>query len=474
MSKSKEIAPKLKLDLLNKIDARIKAESNDDNSWIMELRKIARDKFDELGFPTVKLEEWRKTNLSPYLDKDYDVHAIEKELTDSEVNTKLMCEANKYDTDLYTEYNGHWLKGAHGAHGVTAYENGVIVCPLSIAITSYPELVKPHFGNYADNSKAMTALNTADFREGYFIYVPDNVEHNRSLQMVNLIDSKDSIFANMRNLVVIGKNSKLTLLHCDDSVSNNNSFINNLTEISLADGAKLDFYKLQNKDDESAVNTSTYVHQGANTNFASNTITLNGGLVKNDTKVVMSGRGSNADVIGLYLMDGHQFVDNHVHITHAVSNCTSTQLFKGIVDEYARSVFNGHTLVAKDAQQTLAFQNNNNIQLTKTSKIDTNPFLEIYADDVKCSHGATVGQLDMNALYYIKQRGICERNAKMLLMLAFVGQVIDKIELPNLRTSMSELVGKRLKGELKSCEQCSITCADPDMPINFEIDMSKV
>ncbi len=471
MSKAKEIAPKLKLNLLTKIDAHIEAESNDSNSWLMELRKQARDKFNELGFPTVKLEAWRKTNLTPYLEKDFDVNAIDKELNKLEVNSTLMCEANKYDTDLYTEYNGHWLKGAHG---VTIYDNGTIVCPMSIALDTYPELVKPHFGNYADNSIAMTALNTADFREGYFIYVPDNVEHDRSLQMVNLIDSKDNVFANMRNLVIVGENSKLRLLHCDDSVSNNNSFINNITEISLADGAKLDFYKLQNKDNESAVTTSTYVQQGANTNFASNTITLNGGMVKNDTKVVLSGRGSNADVIGLYLMDGHQFVDNHVHITHAVSNCTSTQLFKGIVDEHARSVFNGHTLVMKDAQQTLAFQNNNNIQLTNTSKIDTNPFLEIYADDVKCSHGATVGQLDTNALYYIMQRGICERNAKMLLMLAFVGQVIDKIELPNLRASMSELVGKRLKGELSSCEQCSITCADPDKPMHFEIDMAKV
>ena len=172
-------------------------------------------------------------------------------------------------------------------------------------------------------------------------------------------------------------------------------------------------------------------------------------------------------------MDGHQLVDNHVHITHAVSNWTSNQLLKGIVDEYAHSVFNGHTLVAKDAQQTLAFQNNNNIQLTKTSKIDTNPFLEIYADDVKCSHRATVGQLDTAAMFYIMQRGICERNAKMLLMLAFVGQVIDKIELPNLRASMTELVGKRLKGELSSCDQCSITCAEPDKPMHFEIDMSK-
>jgi Fe-S cluster assembly protein SufD len=190
--------------------------------------------------------------------------------------------------------------------------------------------------------------------------------------------------------------------------------------------------------------------------------------------VSLNGKGANADIKGLYLMDRKQFVDNHVYIIHAASNCTSSQLFKGIVDEEARAVYNGHTLVKQDAQQTVAYQNNNNIQLTNTSKIDTHPFLEIYADDVKCSHGATVGQLDKDAMFYLMQRGICERNAKMLLMVAFVGQIVDKIKLPNLRNSINELVHKRLKGELSSCEQCSIQCADPDKPIHFDIDLSLV
>jgi Fe-S cluster assembly protein SufD len=195
-------------------------------------------------------------------------------------------------------------------------------------------------------------------------------------------------------------------------------------------------------------------------------------MVRNDTHVALDGRGANADVIGLYLMDRKQFVDNHVFISHNVPNCTSNQLFKGIVDEEAKSVYNGHTLVQKDAQQTLAFQNNNNIQLTNTSKVDSHPFLEIYADDVKCSHGSTVGQLDTDAMFYLMQRGICERNAKMLLMVAFVGEIVDKIKLTKLRDSIDELVRKRLKGELSSCEQCSIQCSNPDAPIEFEIDMS--
>lgn len=161
-------------------------------------------------------------------------------------------------------------------------------------------------------------------------------------------------------------------------------------------------------------------------------------------------------------------------VDHASSDCTSNQLFKGIVDEYATAVFNGHILVAKDAQRTEAFQNNNNVQLTDTATVHTNPFLEIYADDVKCSHGATVGQLDSDALFYMMQRGICERTAKMLLMYSFVGQVISHISLPALKTRIEDLVTRRLKGELTACENCSLNCDDPDAVLTFEIDVSKI
>ncbi len=464
-----EIGLALKEALLQKFAAEQESMAASETSFIAEERKIAIQTFDELGFPTIQHESWRKTNLKNFLERDYDLKFDEKE---ENTNPIFKCEINQFDTDLYTQLNGKWIDGADG---ITTYDNGTIVGSMSSAINAFPELFEKHYGKYVlNNRNGLIALNSALFNDGYFIYVPDGVEHNRSLQMVSIIDTKKNIFANSRNLVLLGKNAKLRLVHCDDSMDFQDSFINNVTEINMEHGSKLDLYKLQNKDDAAAIMTNTFVHQAADSNFCSNTIVLNGGMVRNDTHVTLNGRGGNADVKGLYLMDGKQFVDNHIFISHAASNCTSTQLFKGIVDEEARAVFNGHTLVKQDAQQTLAFQNNNNIQLTNTSKIDTHPFLEIYADDVKCSHGATVGQLDTDAMFYLMQRGICERNAKMLLMVAFVGQIIDMIKLPNLKNSINELVRKRLKGELSSCEQCSIECADPDKPFHFEIDVSKI
>ncbi len=465
----KEIAFELKDKLLHKFESIISDFEFNESNFFVQKRKAAIKAFKEVGFPSNKNESWRKTNLKPFLSKNY---SLDFKQENKHIPSAYKCNINQFDTDLYTMLNGEWVDGANG---VSTYENGTIVSSLSAAKIAFPEIFEEHFGKCVVNEKnGLIALNSAFYQEGYFIYVPDNVEHNTNLQMVNIIETNQNIFSNTRNIVVLGKNAKLKLVHCDDSVDNRNSFINNVTEICLADGANLDFYKLQNKDDEAVVLTNTFVRQEANSNFTSNTIVLNGGLIRNDTHVNLNGRAANADIMGLYLMDKKQIVDNHVFISHNASNCTSNQLFRGIVDEEARSIFNGHTLVKQDSQQTVAFQNNNNIQLTKTSKIDTHPFLEIYADDVKCSHGATVGQLDMEAMFYLMQRGICERNAKMLLMVAFVGQIVNKIELPNLRKSVDDLVRKRLKGELSSCEQCSIQCAEPDKPLHFEIDMTKV
>lgn len=467
----KEIAFELKDKLLHRFEDILPHFKSGESDFFVQKRKKAIVAFKEVGFPSTKNESWRKTNLKPFLSKDYSFSFPENE-NGNQIPSEYKCKINQFDTDLYTMVNGKWVDGADG---VTTYDNGTIVSSMSSAKIAFPEMFEKHFGQCVVNERnGLIALNSAFYEEGYFVYVPDNVEHNTNLQMVNIIETNKNILTNTRNIIVLGKNARLKLVHCDDSVNNKYNVINNVTEICLDSGAFLDFYKLQNKADEAAVLTNTFVSQEADSNFISNTIVLNGGLIRNDTHVNLNGKGANADVNGLYLMDKKQIVDNHVFISHNVSNCTSNQLFKGIVDEDARSIFNGHTLVKQDAQQTVAYQSNNNIQLTKTSKIDTHPFLEIYADDVKCSHGATVGQLDLEALFYLMQRGICERNAKMLLMLAFVGQIVNKIQLPNLQKSIDELVKKRLKGELSSCEQCSIQCAEPDRPLHFEIDMSKV
>jgi Fe-S cluster assembly protein SufD len=469
--KTKEIAIELKDELLKQFEQHYEVFASGDSDYVKMRRQKAIKIFAEQGFPSRNLEAWRKTDLTKALAKDYHLD-LSKKLDNSDVREFFSCEINKFDTDLYTQVNGWWVDGEES---LKTYDNGTIVGSLKAAMNKYPELFEMHYGKYVSNEKnGLIALNSAFFSDGYFIYVPDGVEHDRTLQMVDIINSKKHEFVNTRNLVILGKNAHLKLVHCDDSIAFQNSLINTVTEVYMDHASNLEYYKLQNKDEDAVILTNTFFHQEADTNLMSNTIILNGGLVRNDTNVLLNGKGSNADVIGLYLVDRKQFVDNHIYIDHAVSNCTSNTTFKGIADDDARAVFNGHVLVRQDAQQTLAFQNNHSIQLTNTSRIDTHPFLEIYADDVKCSHGATVGQLDEEAMFYLMQRGICERNAKMLLMLAFVTEIVNKITLPALRENTDDLVRRRLKGELSACDQCSIQCADPDKPLVFEIDMSKV
>ena len=469
--KTKEIAVELKNELLKQFEQHFDVFAGTDSDFVKERRHRAAEIFAKEGFPSRNLESWRKTDLSRVLQRDYAINLGEK-LDQSNIRDFFSCQVNQFDTDLYTQLNGWWIEEKEFWK---VYDNGTIVGSLKTAMKKMPEFFEAHYGSYVVNEKnGLIAMNSALFSDGYFIYVPKGVEQERTLQMVNIINSKKPEFVNTRNLVVLGENAQLKLVHCDDSMDVKASLINSVTEVFIDRGAKLEYYKLQNKDEEAVILTNTFFKQEADSNLIGNTIILNGGLVRNDTNVLLNGRGANADVMGLYLVDKKQFVDNHVYIDHAVPNCTSFTTFKGIADEEARAVFNGHVLVRQDAQQTVALQANHNIQLTKTTKIDTHPFLEIYADDVKCSHGATVGQLDEEALFYLMQRGVCERNAKMLLMLAFVKEIVDKIKLPALRDSTDDLVRRRLKGELSACDQCSIQCADPDKPLVFEIDMTKI
>lgn len=219
---------------------------------------------------------------------------------------------------------------------------------------------------------------------------------------------------------------------------------------------------------------STFVQQESNSKLKINVLTFNGGIIRNEFNIDLIGEGADADVSGIYLMDKKQHVDNQVMLKHSAPNCTSNEMFKGVLDESASAVFNGYIYVARDAQKTLAFQKNANILMTNEARIDSMPFLEIYADDVKCSHGATVGQLDKDALFYLMQRGISESDAKLLLMYAFVTEVTGKIMIEPLKVSIDDMVKKRLRGDLSICDKCVLHCSTPDIPIEFEIDLSKI
>lgn len=424
------------------------------------------------GLPTVAEESWKSTSLEKQYNDNFklDHPAIRFDKSVSEI---FHCEVHGFNADVISMLNG-WYYSPE-VDRLQTLDSGIVVGSILAAQKHYPEFFDDYFDKIAvTRQHGMANASKALFRDGVFVYVPDGIEVTKSLQLINIVNHDEKMMINSRNLIILGKNSKLSFLHCDDSVNQNPGFINTLTEIQIGENASLDLYKLQNINDKTTLLNNTSIRQERSSRSKVNVISLNGGLIRNEVNVELSGEGADADINGVYLMDNEQHIDNQVFINHAVPNCTSSELFKGVLDDSASGVFNGYIYVARDAQNTNAFQRNNNILIKPTAKIDTQPFLEIYADDVKCSHGATVGQLDEQALFYLMQRGISRQDAYLLLMYAFTAEVTRKISITALRSSIEDMIKKRLRGELAVCEKCVLHCSQPDMPLEFEIDMSKV
>ncbi len=428
--------------------------------------------FDKTGLPTPVIEQWRSTNIT----KDYKENYLigdNKPKFDKQINEIFHCSVHGFDTNVFALLNGWYYSTPDKV--LQTLDNGIIVGSLAVAQQKYPDLFDDYYNEIArPDSHGFNAINAAIFTDGLFIYVPDNVKSDKAVQLIKMVNRDDNIMINTRNLIILGENSRLSFLHCDDSINQHKGLLATNTEIFLKKDAQLDLYKLQNLNNNTTLVNSTFVKQDANSNLNVNVLTFNGGIIRNEFTIDLTEEGANADISGMYLMDDKQHVDNQVKVIHSAPNCTSSELFKGVLDDHASGVFNGYIYVARDAQQTMAFQKNANILMTSTASIDTMPFLEIYADDVKCSHGATVGQLDNDALFYLMQRGIKESDAKLLLMYAFVTEVTNKIGIDALRNSVDDMVKKRLRGDLSICDKCILQCSTPDLPVEFEIDMSKI
>lgn len=439
-------------------------------AFISKHREEAIDHFRKTGFPHTKLEDWRSTSLEKGLSHDYSLSpAIEKEKVD--VSQIFKCDIHHLDTHLLTLLNGTYVSEVDL---IQTLDDGTIFGSFLAAVERYPELVEKYYGKiHPSATDGLHALNGAMSEDGIFIYIPDHIKTRKTIQLVSIINSWESLFIQPRNLIILGKNSSLQLVHCDHSVNHKDSFINSATEIFMEAGSSLDHYKLQNIDNDATLVNSTYIFQETGSTLTSNIITLNGGLIRNNLKVIQHGHDCSSDLNGLYLVDKNQHVDNNIYVDHQAADCGSNQLFKGILDDQAMAVFNGHIYVARDSQRIAAFQNNKNILLTDKAQIHTQPHLEIYADDVKCSHGATVGQLDQEALFYMRARGIHEDIARMLLMYAFAAEVINKIKIEPLRHQIDEMVYRRLRGELGTCDHCILDC-NATRTINIDIDTSKL
>jgi Fe-S cluster assembly protein SufD len=441
-----------------------------DTPMLAGKRDRAFEAFSTLGFPDTSMETWRLTNLDESFSRGYDYHLRPMEEVD--IQKVFRCNIPHLDTAVIGQLNGWYV-----SKDVPLMElgNGIIMGSLAEARKKYPQLVEKYFGTMADDtSDGFTALNTAFVQDGVFIYVPDNVKSPKPVQLINVIHHEENLFLQSRNLILVGANAKLSLVHCDDSYNHQASFSNIVTEIHVGEHGVMDHYKLQNLNNNSTLISSVFFRLEASASLDSHYISLNGGLLRNNIWVLFNGPHGNANIYGIYLMDRKQHVDNQVFVDHAWPDCSSNETFKGILDEHARAIFNGHVLVRRDATKTDARQSNKNILLTDTARVNSKPFLEIYNDDVKCSHGSTTGQLDQESMFYLRQRGIGEETARMLLMFAFADEIVAKISIPQLRQRIEDMVKKRLQGELQICEQCVLHCSTPEHPVEFFIDMSKV
>ncbi len=437
---------------------------------VNRIRKHALSRFRKNGFPTPQLENWRFTDLKPLLNTEF-VFDFRNKSRSVDIEKIFTCDVYDLDTFSITLLNG-WFVYKNAP--LTKMVDGTIIGSLAKAMEVYPELFDRYFGRAAKvEQHELAALNTAFVQDGLFVYVPEGVEVEKPIQLINIVNAEHPVFLQPRNLIIAEKHSTVTLVHCDHSLTHNVSFTNTVMEVFAEEGANVAHYKIQNKGRNSALITNSFFHQKKSSNVYSNIITLNGGFTKNIMDVSLVEPGCTSNHYGLYLVDSNQHVDNQLYIDHLAPDCYSNQLYKGILDDEARAVFSGKVLVQRNAQHTIAHQNNKNILLTDNAKANTQPHLEIYADDVKCSHGATVGQLDPEAMFYLRSRGLCERTARQLMMVAFAGEVVSKISIGALQERIQHLVEKRLKGELSICDQCVLHCNSKE-PTTFNIDMSKI
>ncbi len=387
------------------------------------------------------------------------------------VKDYFRCQVKNMETRMLPLLNGWHV---HEGENLVVYPDGVTAGSLKAALQNCPEMVKPYLFQLGEQEQDdLTRANEETFTDGIFIYVPDNVKAELPFQIVSLINSQDNLLVQNHNVIHVGKNAELSVIQCDDSIRYYNTFINIVTEINLAENARLHYYKTENKEADSVLFNHLYVNQQTGSLFRSNAITFNAGYVYNNIHVNLNEPFAEADLYGLYLVDKRQQCSNCIKVSHNATDCKSLQLYKGIMDDKAEACFAGHVIVKPHAQRTFACQTNRNILLTEKAEINTKPFLEIYADDVQCSHGATVGQLDEDALFYLRSRGVSKQSARHLLMFAFANEICQHVEIQSLKEKLSDMVQRRLDGELTICDQCLLHDAEQTGLI-FPIDPSKI
>ena len=422
--------------------------------FIKSLRKEGIEEFRKQGIPGKKSERYKYTFLEPYFNKEYK-HNTEIKNFNFEIGEIFKCNVPYLETDVILILNGNYY---HKNTINGDLPGNIWIGSLKKALSEKPGLLEQHFGKHVTCDDGLIALNSAIFQDGFVVYVPKNQHIEKPLQVINILLSDNNLMVHQRNVVILDDNSSANIVICDHTLSAKNFLSNSFTEIIVGENARYNQTCMQNEHNEAVKISNNFFYQKQSSYVTNNIITLHGGMVRNNISIYLDGEGAENYTSGLYLTDKTQHVDNNVFVNHAKPHCTSNQLFKGILDDASTGSFTGRILVSRDAQKTLAYQKSSNLLLTNEAKVNARPQLEIYADDVKCGHGGTVGQLDQEALFYLRSRGIGYKEAQLLLMFAFTREIIDKISVQPIKDRIDELVNKRLHGELSVCQNCSINC----------------
>lgn len=409
------------------------------NSDLHEIRTKALQNFEKLGFPTKKLEAWKYTSLNSVLKEDYSI------FPDRDASVEF-ADVKKYFIHEIDSYKIVFVDGKYSSFLSTTTHDGKDVCLLSAAFSKekYKPIVEKYFNKIAKQDN-LTSLNTAFATEGAFIHIPKNVEVEKPIQIINFTTGKEhATMLQPRNLIVVEQNAHVQIIERHQNLNNNAVLTNAVTEIYTDTHATVDYYKIQNDNNDASLVDNTYIEQQKESTCSVHTFSFGGNITRNNLNFYQKGEHINSILKGITIIEGKQHVDHHTLVNHIEPNCESHQDYKGIYADRSTGVFNGKVIVEKEAQKTNAYQQNNNVLISDKATINAKPQLEIFADDVKCSHGCTIGQLDDQALFYMQQRGIPKKEAKALLMYAFANTVLESVKIPEVKKRITKLIANKL------------------------------
>jgi Fe-S cluster assembly protein SufD len=421
------------------------------------VRDQAFEDFKAQGFPSKKVERYKYTDIQKLFEPDFGVN-INRLQIPVDPYEAFHCDVPNLSTSLYFVVNDMFY---HDEKPKGHLPEGVVIGSMR----DNPELVSKYYTKLAKTGEdAITALNTMLAQDGMLVYVPKNVKVDRAIQVINILKATPQnaqrvvpdLMVNRRVLIVLEEGAEIKMLFCDHAADDRNFLATQVIEAYVGENASLDLYCMEETHHKNVRVSNVYIDQQANSRVNHNVITLHNGITRNKLDLTFSGEGAECQCYGCVIADKQQHVDNNTLIVHKVPHCNSQELYKYVLDDKSTGAFAGRVLVEHGAQKTTSQMTNQNLTATKEARMYTQPMLEIYADDVKCAHGSTVGQLNDAALFYMRQRGISLQEAKVLLQNAFINEVIDHMQLEPLRDRLHYLVEKRFRGELNKCSGCKL------------------